>query len=195
MARNARVESIEGLRKFRVALCKFAETVRAGLDETEAEVQRTSFWLKQEQYNYWKGQAAKRAELYARAKSELTRKKGQKTPLGGRYSCVEEEKALAAAERKLAEAKQKLANVQRWNRQLDDERYSTQGVILGMSQATEVDIPVALAQLDNMITALEAYATAGPPSAQRSVAATAAAATPASEAGAASMARDRKSVV
>ena len=170
MSEQARVESVDALKKFRVALCKFAETVKVGLDEAETEIQRANLWLNQEQHRYWKRQAEKRAELYARAKSDLSRKKAQKTALGARLSYVDEEKALAAAERQLEEAKQKLANVRRWSRLLDEESFSYKGAAQGMSLAVEADVPNALAQLDNMIAALEAYASSAQPSEQRSTA-------------------------
>jgi hypothetical protein len=168
MGERVRVESVEALQKFRVALCKFAETVKVSLDEAEAEIQRTVFWLKQEQHNHWKGQIKKRSELCAQAKSALNRKKQQKTALGSRFSYVDEEKALAAAERRLEEARQKLANVRRWSRLLDEESFSYKGVAQGMSHAVEVDVPNALTQLDNMIDAIEAYASSAAPSEQRS---------------------------
>jgi hypothetical protein len=193
MAETARVESVDALRKFRAALIKFAEAVRVGLDEAEAEVQRASHWVKQEQQNYWKAQIRKRSELYARAKSDLSRKKTQRTALGGRYSCIDEEKALAAAERRLEEAKQKQANVRRWSRLLDEESFSYKGVAQGMSTVVEVEVPNAVAQLDNMIEALEAYATPGAPSEQRSTAPTAAGEEVSRPADFASVARDEPS--
>ncbi len=162
MGERARVESVDALKKFRAALCKFAELVTVGLDDSEADVNRTGFWIKQEQLAYWKTQGQKRAELYTRAKSALSRKKNMKTALGGRFSCVDEEKALAAAERQLEEARQKLANVQRWSRQFDEESFTYQAVAQGMRVAVESDIPNALAKLDNMIAALEAYAAPAP---------------------------------
>jgi hypothetical protein len=170
MSERVRVESVEALEKFRAGLCKFAETVRVGLDEAEAEIQRVSFWLKQEQHSYWKRQVNKRTEVHAQAKRALKRKKTEKTALGGKYSCIDEEKALAAAERRLEEARQKLASVRRWSRLFDEERFSYGGVAQGMSLAIEGELPNALAQLDNMIAAIEAYASSAPPSEQRSTA-------------------------
>ena len=189
MSDRAWVESVEALKGFRAALCKFAEAVKVGLDEAEADVQRTHFWLKQDQYNHWKRQLQKRTERHAQAKSALSRKKMMKTPLGGRYSCVEEEKALAAAKRQLEEAREKLANVRRWQRLLDEESFTYQGVTQGMRAAIELDVPNALAQLDNMITALEAYAGVPTPGEQRSEAIEAEAERIGAAAGAASMAR------
>ena len=171
MGEHARVESIEALEKFRAALCKFVDDVGVGLNESEAEIQRTLFWVKQEQSAYWKTQAKKRAELVARAKSALTRKKMQQTALGSRFSYVDEQKALAAAERQCEEGRQKIANVKRWSRALDEESFSYKRVAQALSQALELEIPNALAQLDNMIVALQAYTASGTLEAQTSTAA------------------------
>ncbi len=170
MGEFVRVESVDALKRFRVALCKFVETVTAGLDEAEAEIQRTTFWVQNEQTDYWKRQAAKRAENLTRAKSALSQKKTQLTALGGRSSCVDELKALAVAERLVEEARQKQINVRRWRRVLEEEAFSYQGLSQGLRVALQGDIPHALAQLDNMIAALEAYTAAAPPEEQRSVA-------------------------
>jgi len=170
MGQFVRVESFEALKQFRARLCKFVEVVGVALDEAEVEMQRTGTWLQQEQPDYWKRQAAKRAEAYARAKSVLVRKKMQLTALGSRYSCIDEEKALAAAERQVEEARQKQANVRRWRHLFDDESYSYLGLAQGLRVALQADIPGALAQLDQMIAALEAYATETAPAEQRSVA-------------------------
>ncbi len=173
MSDYARVESLDALRRFRTALCKFAENVGVGLDEAEAEVQRTEEWLKQEQPAYWKQQAAIRAELYARAKSELSRKKMQKTPLGTTPSCVDELKALARAERQLEDARLKQAAVKRWSREFEKEGYAYTAAALGLRVAIQSGMPTALAQLDAMIEALEAYAASPQPAQQTSVASTA----------------------
>jgi hypothetical protein len=170
MGEFARVESIDALKKFRAALCKFAETVRVSLGEAESEIQRAGFWVKQEQQGYWKRQVERRNELFMRAKGALTRKKLAKTPTGGRYSCVEEEKALAAARRQLDEAKQKQANTRRWSRLLDEESYTYMAVAQAMGVAVDAEIPNALAQLDNMIAALEEYAVSRGAREQQSVA-------------------------
>jgi hypothetical protein len=158
MADLVRVESIDALKRFRAVLCKFAEITGVGLDEAEFEVQRMGFWVKQEQQQHWKRQLVHRAELVTRAKIALNQKSSQRTTLGGRYSCVDEEKALAAAERALEEARQKQASVQRWSRVLDEEAFSFQGLTQGLRLSIQADIPRALAQLDQMVAALEAYA-------------------------------------
>jgi hypothetical protein len=170
MADLVRVESIDALKKLRAVLCKFAEIAGAGLDEAEFEVQRMGFWVKQDQQLHWRRQLTHRTELVTRAKIALKRKESQKTALGNRYSCVDEMKALAAAERALEEARQKQASVQRWSRVLDEESFSFAALTQGLRLAIQADIPSALAQLDQMVAALEAYATSAPPPQQVSTA-------------------------
>lgn len=157
MSEYAHIESLDPLRTFRAALIKFHESVSVALDEAEAEVQRTDFWLKQEQPAYWKQQAATRAELYARAKSALKRKQLQTTGLNNRPSCVDELKELARAERALEEAQHKQAEVRRWSRQFEQEGFSYTAAAQRLRTAAQAGLPQALAQLDAMIEAIEAY--------------------------------------
>lgn len=170
MGEHVWVESFEILKRLRGALCRFAEIVGAALYEADAEQQRARFWVKTEQSNYWKLETTRRTEQLARAKSALAIKKLQPTATGRRPSCVEEEKAVELAERRLAEAHQKLVNVRRWSRRIDEEIFAYQAVAGGLQQALSVDIPNALALLDNMLTALEAYAPTVPPETQGSMA-------------------------
>jgi hypothetical protein len=165
------VESFEALKRLRAALCRFAETVGAGLGEADASLQRERDWVKLARPNYWAAEAKKRSEQLAKAKIALAGKKFETTPLGGRPSFVEEEKALARAMRRVEEAEQKLANLHYWRRRFDEEFFTYQAVASGMSQALAADIPKALARLDNMLTALEAYAVSAAPGMQGSTAA------------------------
>jgi hypothetical protein len=170
MGERVWVESFEALRGLRAALCRFAEVVGAGLAEADAELQRARAWVNVEQDRYWKEEAKKRAELLAKAKIALVGKKFQTTPLGGRPSCIEEEKELARATRRVEEAERKLASVHHWRRRFDEELFSYQGVASGLNQALTADIPRAIARLDNMLAALEAYAASPTPEMQGSVA-------------------------
>ena len=72
--------------------------------------------------------------MVTRAKIALTQKKLTKTPLGGHYSCVDEEKALQLARRRLEEAETKLANVQKWNRRLDEEVFEYKGQVQALGR-------------------------------------------------------------
>jgi hypothetical protein len=162
MGGYASVQSFEALQRLRVALCRFAELAGSALDEADAEVQRARDWVKHDQVGYWKREGEKRSERYNLAKRTLARKQSQKTALGGRPNCDEEEKELKIATRRLEEARQKVGNVRRWNLKIDQEAYAYQAVAGGLSQMLGADVPNALARLDGMLAALEAYAAVGP---------------------------------
>lgn len=157
MADYAHIDSLDALKKFRAALVKFVEGVCVGLDEAEAEIQRTDMWLKQEQPVYWKNQVALRTELFARAKSALKRKQLQTTGLNNRPSCVDELKELARAEQALEEARHKQEQVRRWSRLFEQEGFSYTATAQRLRTASQSGLPRALAQLDAMIEAIEAY--------------------------------------
>ena len=165
MGEFVRVDSVDKLKEFRVALCAFTQTASTALDEARSEVHRTIIWLKQDRYGYWKKQVSHCTERFAKARQELRRKKDIETsPLGGTYSFIDERKALAAAQRALEQAEQKFKQVQHWIIQLEQESHTFKGLIQGLAGVVEVEIPNARAQMDRMIDSLEAYVALRPPS-------------------------------
>jgi hypothetical protein len=166
MAQAAHVDSIDRLKEFRVALCLFIDTVNTGLNEAEGQVQQTGIWLKHDQPSYWKTQINRRREQFSQAKNALNAKKLTRTPLGGRYSCIDEEKAFQLAKHRLEEAEQKLKNVQRWERVFEDEVLEYKGQVHPLARTIDSELPNAIAQLDRMITALESYAALSAPEAE-----------------------------
>ncbi len=166
MSEQARVDSVERLKEFRIQLCRHAEMIQTAMSEAEQDIHRTRNWLHQDQQIYWKSEFRKRTELYHRAKLILKQRQNEKTPLGGRYSCVDEKKAADAAKRRLEEAEQKIANVRRWLRQLDKEADEYKAVVQKLGRYIEADVPRSLARLDQMIAALEAYFSVGVPIAE-----------------------------
>lgn len=154
----ARIDSVEVLKEFRSMLCKFAERVSTALDEAGSEVNRTVRWLKQDQYKHWKSQVRSRAERVTQAKLALQSKQNfQEVAQVTKDSCIDEKKALAQAQQKLEEAYEKLANVRRWIPIMEKEAFSYQGLVQGLGNAVETEIPNACAQIDRMIDSLEAY--------------------------------------
>lgn len=157
MAESANVQSIQALKQFRITLVRVIEQIRTGLIEAEAELDRVSGWVKQDQARYWKSELRRRSEEMNRARIALKVRQIQKTPLGGRYSCVDEEKAFEAAKRKHEEAQAKQENVKRWDRKLDEEVFDYKGMVQGLDQMLESEMPKALARLDQMLRSLDAY--------------------------------------
>jgi hypothetical protein len=167
MANAARVESVDALKAFRVALLKFAESANVALSGAESDIQRTLTWLETEQMTFWQGQIRKRHELCERAKEALRMKKLYKDSSGRSPSAVEEEKAVRLAQQRLAEAEQKLGNVKRYRLRLPKEIDLYKGSVQRLATDVQVDLPTAVSQLDQMCQSLEAYIALGAAGAER----------------------------
>ena len=67
MSNTARVDSIDTLKVFRVALIKFGEESNVALASAESEMQRVLGWLERDQQSFWQLQLRKRQEGLSRA--------------------------------------------------------------------------------------------------------------------------------
>ncbi len=164
MSRSANVSSIEVLKGFRTSLAKFVQVASSSLDETSGDIRRTSNWLRNDQYGYWKKQLQLRNELYVRAKLNLKRKQVFERSLSGSASsCLDEKKELQKAEKRLKEAEYKFSRTKTWGLRMEKESSDYRATVQGLVRAIEVDIPNARARLDKMIDALDAYIALAPP--------------------------------
>ena len=154
---TARVQSIDALKHFRVALWKFAEAANVALGDAESEVQRTLSWLQGEQQQFWSGQIRKRHEHVNRCKDAVRQKKLFKDSSGKVQSAVDEEKALGIAMKRLEEAEQKLLNTKRHASKLQKEMHMYKGAVQTFATVIASDMPNAVASLDRMVHSLEAY--------------------------------------
>ncbi len=164
MSRQAKVSSFAMLRRFRASLVTFASVASGALDEASADLEGTRLWLRGDQYRYWKNQVRACTERFVRARLALGQKEVLDRALAGsRSSCVDERKAVAAAQRRLREAEDKLRQVKLWNRRLEKESLDFRGATQRLISAIETDIPNACARLDKMLDSLEAYVALAPP--------------------------------
>jgi hypothetical protein len=154
---TARVDSIETLKVFRVALIKFGEEANAALASAEAEMQRMLGWLERDQVSFWQMQIRKRQELLERAQEALRMKKLFPDAAGRTPTPIEEEKAVRRCKAALEEANEKLANCKKYSRVLQREIMNYKGGVQRFSTWVGAEIPSAVARLDRMVTTLEAY--------------------------------------
>ncbi len=154
---GARVDSVDALKHFRVALWKFAEAANVALGDAEGEVQRTLMWLQTELPTFWEGQIRKRHDLVNRCKEAVRQKKLFKDSTGRTQSAVDEEKQLLKAQRRLEEAEQRLGNTKRHAMKLQRELHMYKGGVMRLSTNVTGDLPTAVALLDRMVESLEAY--------------------------------------
>ena len=154
---GARVQSIDALKHFRIALWKFKEAANVAIGDAEGEVQRTVSWLQGEQQQFWQGQIRKRHEIVNRCKDAVRQKQLFKDSTGRVQSAVDELKALAIAQKRLAEAEQKLLNTKRHSAKMQKEMHMYKGAMQGFSTTVASDLPNAVAALDRMVQSLEEY--------------------------------------
>lgn len=157
MSESARVESIDALKHFRIALFKFAESSNIALNDAESEMRKTMNWLEHEQYGHWQGEIRKRHEMVERCKEAVRMKKLFRDSTGRQQSAVDEEKALRLAMARFAEAEQKFANTKKYARILAKEIEVYRGASQRFATTVQVDIPQAVMNLDGFIVALEEY--------------------------------------
>ncbi len=158
MSTGARVESIEALKNFKIALVKFGEKISAALDDAESEMRRVLNWLENEQPKYWETQLRKRHDALEKAKEALRMKKLFKDATGRTPSAVDEEKAVAVARRRMEEAEQKAIATKKWASRMQKEILLYKGQVMRLVTAASTDIPAAVAQLNNYVLTLEQYA-------------------------------------
>jgi hypothetical protein len=169
MSQEARVSSVLVLQQLKASLATFAETASTALDEAGTDIQRTRRWLAEDRVRHWRAQVQVRAERFARANIALKQKEVfDRTLAGTPSSCVDERKALKAAQGQLREAEHKLGRVKAWGQQIEKELSDYRGAVQRLVSAIEVDIPNARAKLDKMIDSLEAYLALAPPEMPRS---------------------------
>src|SRR3954471_13406662 len=154
---GAKVESLDALKTFRVALVKFAEAVAVAIGDAESEMQRTLTWLELEQNTYWQSQIRKRQEALAKALDALRQKTIFKDATGRVQSAVDEQKIVNLCRRRLEVANQKLAAVKSYSRRLQKEIETYRGTTQRLSTTIQSDIPVYAAKIDRMASTLHAY--------------------------------------
>ncbi|QDU81484.1 hypothetical protein Pla110_32260 [Polystyrenella longa] len=157
MSTNAKVHSFEAIKRFHGSLIIFAEEATGSLGSLHQEIVRIMQWLTHEQPSYWKKQIQKGFEEVAAAKAALSRAK-MKNFDGNPASCIEEKKALQKAKWALDHAQKQIDVVRHWGIKMQQESDEYRGRLARLETMVNLEIPRMLALLENMVTALEAYA-------------------------------------
>jgi hypothetical protein len=155
MSDSAQVASIDALKQFRAKLCAFGVDALQSLLAAGMEIRHTEDWLR-ERLKYWQVQIRDRSEDLARAKAALVRHKwGSKDGRG--VGTTEAEMDIKKAKFRLEEAEAKAEVTRRWQRELPRDVHEYEGPSRQLTGYLEADLKQALAMLDRMTAALEAY--------------------------------------
>jgi hypothetical protein len=157
MSQQADVKSIDILAFLKGAFASFAHETGQAVAEVEIQGQRAVDWITVDRAAHWKAEVRRMNEVVNKAIKDLEhcrtfKKVGDNTP-----SCIEEKKALDKARQRLARAEEKAEAVRRWT-PVVQQQFREAGVrLVRFREVIDVDCPRAMAQLERMLKALDAY--------------------------------------
>lgn len=151
MSDSAKVKSVDALREFRAALLTFIDDARNALTAVDMENRRVSNWVNNTQKFYWINEVKRRREKENEIRSELHRKK----LAGGNES--EAKEAVRIAKARLREAEEKVEIVRKSGPILQHAIDEYLGQARPLGDMLTGDLEKAVAKLENMARALEAY--------------------------------------
>lgn len=165
MSDQAEVKSIDTLAFVKAAVATFAHEANQAVSEIEIQGQRAVDWVTVDRAAFWKAEIRRRSDLVNKAIKDLEhcrtfKKVGDNTP-----SCVEEKKALDKARKLLETAERKAEAVRRWTPAVQQQFRETCVRLVRFREVIDVDCPRAMAQLERMLKALEAYRSTASPAA------------------------------
>src|SRR5262245_8380719 len=152
---QARVTSIDALRKFREGLCLFGEKAQEALIAADMEIRR-AFGDLHERLKHWKHTVHVCEHKVAEAKIELNRKKISRF-FGHQPDSTEQEENLRKAKARLQRAEERTENCRRWEPKLQQAVLDYEGPARQLAGRLDHDLPRALFVLDQKIAALEEY--------------------------------------
>ncbi len=155
MSQSAHVHSIDAVKAFREALCRFGVDAQAALAAAAHEVRRTFDGL-QARLEYWQRQVRECQEEVTRAKTALIQRRWGHDH-GKGPGATEAELALRHAQERLRQAEAKVETTRRWLRQLPQSVQEYEGPARQLGGWLDSDLKYVLALLERKIISLEEY--------------------------------------
>ncbi len=154
MAETANITSIDAIAAFRAALIIFLGKARPLLEETSGEIIRMRQWLENDQRRHWENQFRVRGRKLEEARAELFNATLSKLQEASSLHYM----AVQRAERAVRESEAKLGLVKKWSRDLEERT----GPLIKQTEQFQTflatDLARAIAYLEQVIRALENYA-------------------------------------
>ncbi len=153
MASPARITDIQALKDFRPALIRFSEDAQVALRSTGSDAARVLGWLQRERLPYWKREIRIRSEDVVRANTKLAEQNAGENP----RPSVDARKAYELTKRRVREAEEKYERTRYWIRALEKEVERYRASIQPMAGIARSGMTNAVARIDSLLNALEAY--------------------------------------
>jgi hypothetical protein len=127
------------------------------------EIRRALDWLLHDRPAYWTMEIKRAKQALSEAEAELFRRKLQARP-GSEIRDTEQKENVRKMKRRVEEAETKLETVKRWSPVFQHAVTEYQARSRPTADMLEGELKLALALLDRMTTALDAYIATAPPS-------------------------------
>jgi hypothetical protein len=154
---QANVISVDVLQRLRAAMVRCHEDMGLVLAEADSEVDRAVVWVERERVMHWRSRIQRLGEQVNDARSALFRKETVTSSKDSRPSVIDEKKALERARAMLADAEQRLQRSRSWSVSLPRDQALYKGGTAALASMVERELPAAIAALERMSRALEAY--------------------------------------
>jgi hypothetical protein len=165
MSDQADVKSIDTLAFVKGAFAAFAHEANQAVSEIEIQGQRGVEWITVDRAAFWKAEIRRRSDIVNKAIKDLEHCRTFKKVGDNAPSCIEEKKALDKARRQLETAERKAEAVRRWTPVVQQQFRETCVRLVRFREVIDIDCPRAMAQLEKMLKALDAYQNATSPGA------------------------------
>jgi hypothetical protein len=157
MAETANITSLDAVEAFHAGLVVYMGKTRPLLEEIAGEIIRMRQWLEDDQRRHWENQLRIRSRKLEEARAELFNATLSKLSTTTALSQM----AVQRAERAVRESEAKLKMVRKWNRELENRTGPLIKQIEQFQTYLATDVTQAIAYLDRVMEALEAYANVG----------------------------------
>jgi hypothetical protein len=157
MSGQADVKSIDTLAFVKAAVASFAHETGQAIAEVELEGRRAVDYITMDRAAHWKAEVRRAGDMVNQAIKDLEHCRAFKKVGDGQPSCVEEKKKLEKARARLALAEQKAEAVRRWTPMVQQQFRETCVKLVHFREVVDVKCPRAMATLERMLKALDAY--------------------------------------
>jgi len=158
MSPQAQITSVEAIAAFRAQLVVYLAQMRPVLDEVTAEVLRTRTWVEDDRRRFWQQEFRKCSRRLEDARQELFTASMSKL---GEATSVHQ-MAVQRAQRDLRAVEEKLVLLKKWGQELDNRAGPLVKQMEQLHGFLGVDMERAVAYLDEVLRALDAYRSVAP---------------------------------
>ncbi len=157
MDQGANLRDTATLMAAKAVLVKTGRSLATALEEAVSDAERFGMWLEAAGPADWERQLRLRTDKLNIAKSALFRKQNQPTADGRPPSIIDEKKAVQRAEAAVEEARQYLRALKRWAAEYQRVLGQFRAGLGPLSNYVEATIPRAVASINRMAAAVDAY--------------------------------------